>query len=148
TLRDFTIDGSDGELPEDPDQCGGGRRIAEHMHDISVVNSTDLTFDRMKITKAHGDGLNLIANNNRPMPRTERISVTNTDFLDNDRAGMTFQRNVGYVTVRGNYFRNSGEDQDLDMEPTGGPDDLGPYEVDIDNNLFERTRPGITVTLG
>jgi len=74
--------------------------------------------------------------------------VTNTDFLANDRAGMTFQRNVGHVTVRGNYFRNSGEDQDLDMEPTGGPDALGPYDVTIDQNRFERTRPGITVTLG
>src|SRR3954468_20031213 len=36
------------------------------------------------------------------------------------------------------YFRDSGQDQDLDMEPTGGPGNRGPYEVDIDHNLFER----------
>src|SRR5215813_6465165 len=151
TLRDFTIDGSDGELPEDANQCGGGGRIDDHMHDVIVLNSTDITIDRMKLTKAHGDGLNLIANPNdlgTSILHTERVTVTNTDFLDNDRAGMTFQRNVGYVTVRGNYFRNSGEDQDLDMEPTGGPDVLGPYYVTIDQNRFERTSPGITVTLG
>ncbi|MGH9901255.1 MAG: hypothetical protein ACRD68_05380, partial [Pyrinomonadaceae bacterium] len=52
------------------------------------------------------------------------------------------------VTIRGNYFRNSGSDQDLDMEPTGGLDDLGPYQVEIDNNLFERVKPGLTVALG
>ena len=152
TLRDFTIDGSDGELPEDTNQCGGnGGRIDEHMHDVIVINSTDITVDRMKLIKAHGDGLNLIANLNdrgTSILRTERVIVTNTDFLANDRSGMAFQRNVGYVTVRGNYFRNSGEDQDLDMEPTGGPEALGPYNVTIDQNRFERIRPGITVSLG
>src|SRR5262249_38063881 len=66
TFRDFTIDGSDGELPEDTNQCGGnGGRIDEHLHGVSVVNSTDLTFDRMKLTRAHGDGLNLIGNMGR-----------------------------------------------------------------------------------
>jgi hypothetical protein len=149
TLRDFTMDGSDGELPEDPNECGGGGRIDEHMFDVAVLNSTDITIDKMNLTKAHGDGLNLIANlGQTTIPRTERISVTNTNFLDNDRAGITFQRNVGYVTVRGNYFKGSGQDQDLDMEPSGGSADLGPYEVNIDNNLFDRTTPQITVTLG
>ena len=152
TLRNFTVDGSDGELPEDTNQCAGnGGRIDEHMHDVLVINSTDLTVDSMKLTKAHGDGLNLIANLGdvgTNITRTERISVTNTNFLANDRAGLTFQRNVGYVTVRGNFFRNSGEDQDLDMEPTGGPADLGPYEVTIDHNRFERIRAGVTVSLG
>jgi hypothetical protein len=149
TLRDFTMDGSDGELPEDPGQCAGGGRIDEHMFDVAVLNSTDITIDRMNLTKAHGDGLNLIANvGQTTIPRTERISVTNTNFLDNDRAGITFQRNVGYVTVRGNYFKGSGQDQDLDMEPSGGSTDLGSYEVDIDQNLFDRTTPQITVTLG
>ena len=149
TLREFTMDGSDGELPEDPGQCAGGGRIDEHMNDVAVLNSTDITIDRMNITKAHGDGLNMIANLGQTMiPRTERISVTNTNFLDNDRAGITFQRNVGYVTVRGNYFKGSGQDQDLDMEPSGGSADLGSYEVDIDQNLFDRSTPKITVTLG
>ena len=160
TLRDFTVDGSDGELPEDtgqcpPDQNGNPRRIAEHMHDVRVLNATDITIDHMKITKAHGDGLNLMAQ--RPatptspeaqIPFTERVAVTNTDFLANDRSGIAFQRNVGFVTIVDNYFRNSGEDQDLDMEPTGGPDNLGPYEVDISRNVFERLQPKITVALG
>jgi hypothetical protein len=79
---------------------------------------------------------------------TERIFVTNSRFLDNDRSGIAFQRNVGHVRIGGNYFRNSGSDQDLDMESTGGLDDRGPYEIDIDYNLFERVRPGITVALG
>jgi hypothetical protein len=48
----------------------------------------------------------------------------------------------------GNYFRNSGEDQDLDMEPSGGPQDKGPYDVVIDQNVFERLKPKTTVTLG
>jgi hypothetical protein len=155
TLRDFTIDGSDGELPEDTSQCppgnGLGGKIAEHMHGVQVENSTDISIDRMKIIKAHGDGLNLIADRtpaNTNILFTERVSVTNTHFLDNDRSGLAFQRNVGHVQIRGNYFRNSGSDQDLDMEPTGGLDDRGPYETDIDNNLFERVRPGLTVTLG
>jgi hypothetical protein len=156
-LRGFTVNGSDGELPEDANQCGTGKRIAEHMHGVRVMNSTDITIDRMKIIRAHGDGLNLMANlGETTIPRTERISVTDTQFLDNDRAGLSFQRNVGYVTVRGNYFKNSGDDQDLDMEATGrvrnqDPEqdpNQGPYEVEIDNNLFERTRPGLTVTLG
>jgi len=155
TLRDFTVDGSDGELPEDTTQCPSssdtGGKIDEHMHDVQVANARDVTIDRMKLIRAHGDGLNLIADktpSNTDIFFTERVSVTHTDFLDNDRSGITFQRNVGYVRFQGNYLRNSGQDQDLDMESTGGQDDLGPYEVDIDDNLFERVRPGLTVTLG
>jgi hypothetical protein len=155
TLRDFTIDGSDGELPEDKSQCPPnnnlGGKIAEHMHGVQVENATDVSINRMKIIKAHGDGLNLIADRtpaNTNILFTERIFVTNSRFLDNDRSGIAFQRNVGHVRIGGNYFRNSGSDQDLDMESTGGLDDRGPYEIDIDYNLFERVRPGITVALG
>jgi hypothetical protein len=59
TLRGFTVNGSDGELPEEEGQCGEKKRIAEHMHGVYVLNSTDVTIDRMNIIKAHGDGLNL-----------------------------------------------------------------------------------------
>lgn len=148
TLRNFTVDGSDGELPEDKNQCNpmsNGGRIAERMFGVYVLNSTDVALDRMKLIKAHGDGLNLMAED---VPLTERITVTNSQFLANDRAGLTFQRNVGYVTIKNNYFKNSGADQDLDMEATGGQAARGPYEVDIDHNTFERTKPGLTVTLG
>lgn len=154
TLRNFTIDGADGELPEDNTQCppdkdGKPQRIDEHMHDVRVLNAADIVIDHMKITKAHGDGLNLMAERNQTaIPFTERVIVTNTDFLANDRSGIAFQRNVGHVSIIGNYFHNSGEDQDLDMEPTGGPDNLGPYEVDIDHNVFERLSGKITVSLG
>ena len=34
------------------------------------------------------------------------------------------------------------------MEPSGGAEDRGPYDVVIDNNVFERLQPKITVTLG
>ncbi len=151
TLRGFTIDGSDGELPEDPNQCAGPSKIAERMFDVYLLNSSDVTIDRMNLIKAHGDGLNLAAQRlETSIPHTERVSVTNTNFLDDDRSGIAFQRNVGYVTIRNNYFKGSGADQDLDMEPSGGADDAGPYEVEIDNNLFERVTTGssITVTLG
>lgn len=158
TLQDFAVDGSDGELPEDSNQCPGGNtanpnqgKITEHMYDVYIENSTDITINRMNILKAHGDGINLIADlNQASITRTERISITNTRFLDNDRSGVGFQRNVGYVTIRGNYFKNSGDDQDLDMEASGlmNFDNVGPYEVEIDNNLFERTKPKLTVTLG
>jgi hypothetical protein len=151
TLRGFTIDGSDGELPEDPNQCAGPSKIAERMFDVYLLNSSDVTIDQMNLIKAHGDGLNLAAQRlETSIPHTERVSVTNTNFLDDDRSGMAFQRNVGYVTIRANYFKGSGADQDLDMEPSGGADDAGPYEVDIDNNLFERVTTGssIAVTLG
>lgn len=154
TLHDFTIDGSDGELPEDNTQCppdsnGNPRKIDEHLHDVRVLNATDIVIDHMKLIKAHGDGLNLMAERNQTaLPFTERVTVTNTDFLANDRSGIAFQRNVGFVTIRDNYFHNSGEDQDLDMEPSGGPDDRGPYEVDINHNLFERLQAKIAVALG
>jgi hypothetical protein len=120
------------------------------MFDVYVVNATNVTIDRMKLIKAHGDGLYLIAFRDKwpTMPFTENIAVTNTEFLANDRAGITVQRNVGKVSIAGNYFRNSGGDQDLDMEPSGGPEDRGPYDVVVDNNVFERLQPKITVTLG
>ena len=86
--------------------------------------------------------------NQTTIPFTERVTVTNTDFLANDRSGIAFQRNVGFVSIVGNYFYNSGEDQDLDMEPSGGPDVLGPYNVNIDHNLFERLNGKIAVSLG
>jgi hypothetical protein len=119
------------------------------MHDVRVLNATDVVIDRMKITKAHGDGVNLMAESNQTtLPLTERVSITNTEFLANDRSGVAFQRNVGYVTIVGNTFRNSGEDQDIDMEPSGGPTVLGPYHVTIDHNLFERPDGKIAVSLG
>jgi len=155
TLRGFAIDGSDGELPEDTSQCPIGPnhpgKIAERMFDVYVLNATDVTIDQMTLARAHGDGLNLAAQRGETsIPRTERVFVTNTRFLDDDRSGIAFQRNVGFVTISGNYFKGSGKDQDLDMEPSGGPEDVGPYEVDIDNNLFDRLtlESGITVTLG
>ena len=162
TLRAFTIDGSDSELPHDHEQCppnpslgAHSGEINEHLHGVRVLNATDTTVDSMKLIEAHGDGLNLMAQ--RPqtssspeaqMPFTERVTVTASDFLANDRSGIAFQRNVGFVTIRKNYFHNSGNDQDLDMEPSGDAEDLGPYEVDIDGNLFERLQAKITVTLG
>src|SRR5262245_49442967 len=74
TLHDFTIDGSDGELPEDSNQCAGGRSINEHMFDVYVLNSTDITIDRMNLNNAHGDGVNLIANTGETtIPLTERV---------------------------------------------------------------------------
>ncbi len=156
TLRDFIIDGSDSELPHDHNQCPPNPRLGthsgaidEHLHDVRVLNATDVTIDHMQLTEAHGDGLNLAAEHNQAIiPNTERITVTNTNFLADDRSGIAFQRNVGFVTIADNYFRNSGNDQDLDMEPSGGPDDLGPYAIDINHNLFERLQPKITVTLG
>jgi hypothetical protein len=40
-FRDFTVDGSDGELPEDTNQCassnGLGGKIDEHMHGVQVA---------------------------------------------------------------------------------------------------------------
>jgi hypothetical protein len=149
TLRDFTIDGSDSELPKEEPTCDGGR-LNEHMFDVWVLNATNVTIDQMYLINAHGDGLHLRAERNRwpTMPFTENIAVTNTEFLANDRAGITFQRNVGKVSIVGNYFRNSGEDQDLDMEPSGDAGDRGPYDVVIENNEFERLQPKLTVTLG
>jgi nitrous oxidase accessory protein NosD len=154
-LRGFTIDGSDGELPEDANQCpvGGSHdgTIAERMFDVYVLNSSDVTIDGMNLTKAHGDGLNLAAQRGETsIPATERVAVRKTRFIDNDRSGIAFQRNVGYVTISGNYFKGSGKDQDLDMEPSGGADDLGPYQIDIDHNDFDRltVESGIAVTLG
>jgi hypothetical protein len=156
TLRGFTVDGSDDLLPADDTPCRtdpaappGSGRLDEHLHDIAVANAVDLTIDRMRIVKAHGDGLNLSAERTRTaQPRTERVSVTDSDFLANDRAGVTFQRNVAHVTLARNHMLGSGEDQDIDMEPTGGADDAGPVDVRIYGNLFERLRPGIAVALG
>jgi hypothetical protein len=33
--------------------------------------------------------------------------MTKGDFLATDRSGLAFQRNVGFVTIQGNYFRNA-----------------------------------------
>jgi hypothetical protein len=157
TLRGFTVDGSDDRLPNDNTQCppgpdpmdGHAGRLDEHMHDVSVVNVDGLTVDRMRLQQAHGDGLNLIAERRfTEVPFTEHVSVADSHFLANRRSGVTFQRNVGHATVTGNFFRNSGNDQDLDMEPTGGADDRGPFDVTVDGNVFERLKGRTTVTLG
>jgi hypothetical protein len=157
TLRDFTIDGSNDRLPNDNQQCprapggddGHAGRIDEHLYNVSVVNGADISVERMQIRQAHGDGLNLIAERRfTEVPATERVSVTDTKFIANGRAGITVQRNVGRSVFSGNYFRGSGNDQDLDMEPTGGPEDRGPYDVTVDRNVFERLQGRTTVALG
>ena len=116
TLRSFTVDGSDGELPHDNEQCLPNPKLGvhfgeinEHLHGVRVLNATDITIDSMQLTGAHGDGLNLMADRPKTstspeaqIPFTERVSVTASDFLGNDRSGIAFQRNVGFVTIRKN----------------------------------------------
>jgi hypothetical protein len=131
------------------------------MHGLYVRNAVDVEIIDMKIIYAHGDGLNLRADlrlQNAVSPElqhsTKAIRVRDSQFLRNKRSGIAFQRNVEDVTITRNLFRNSGTDQDLDMEPTGGDGDKGPINIDITDNTFERARAdgtpanGKAVTLG
>ena len=160
TFCRFTIDGSHGSLPDDtrecPKQVNGATQyqgFAEHMHGLYLKNAEDIEVVDMQLVNAHGDGLNLIA---RPdlQPLTRGITVRDTDFVGNKRSGIGFQRNVSDVFITGNSFRNSGTDQDLDMESTGKGVNEGPTRIDINHNRFERAKAegapasGIAVTLG
>ena len=140
TLRGFTIDGSRADLPDDTNQCPIIRvvdtgQITERMFDVYVLNSTDVTIDHMKLMEAHGDGLYLLGDR---ISRTERVFLTNSEVANNKRVGIAFQRNVGLVTISGNYFTDRGNNRLLHMEPTGQAADVGPYEIDIDSNVFDR----------
>jgi nitrous oxidase accessory protein NosD len=161
TFRGFTIDGSHSNLPDDSRECpttGAAGKIEfqgfeEHMHGLYIRNAADVEIVDMKITNAHGDGLNLIASLSL-QPLTQGIIVRDSQFLGNKRSGIGFQRNVRDVAITNNTFRNSGTDQDLDMEPTGGGANEGPTNIDITSNRFERAKAGgvqasgIAVTLG
>jgi hypothetical protein len=167
TLRGFTIDGSEHDLPDDAKECpkltDAGviefAGFAKHMHGVYVQNASDVEIVDMELINAHGDGLNLVADLHL-QPLTHGVTVRNTNFLGNKRSGIAFQRNVSQVLIADSRFRNSGTDQDLDMESTGGNNEAnqGPSDIDITNNVFERVAPhlgprdkvpsGVAVTLG
>jgi hypothetical protein len=158
TFRGFTIDGSH-DLFDDSGECERVEEgktkygFSEHMHGLYLQNASDVEMVDMKFINAHGDGLNLIADI-KMQPLTQGITVRDSKFLGNKRSGIGFQRNVSDVAITGNLFQNSGTDQDLDMESTGGEDNLGPINIEITNNNFLRAKAGggaasgIAVTLG
>jgi hypothetical protein len=159
TFRGFKIDGSHDTL-QDAHECPrtiDGKikyGFSEHMHGLYLKNARDIEIVDMQIASARGDGLNLIGNIALEPPLTQGITVRDSYFIGNKRSGIGFQRNVSDVVITGNTFRNSGSDQDLDMESTGKGDNQGPVNVDITNNRFERAKAdgspasGTAVALG
>jgi hypothetical protein len=149
TLRGFTLDGANAQLPQDDQQCPKGG-LSEHMFDLLVSSTTGVVVEQMKIDNAHGDGIYLIGSQPppaAPVP-TDQVLIRGADLYANNRAAITLQADVGHVTISGNTIRDSGGGGDIHFEPSGTSLDVGPHDVTISDNVIDRNRPALSVSMG
>lgn len=139
TFRNLTIDGSKSSYGYHDEQ----------MHELYLLNSTNVTCDSVTFTQARGDGIFLIGDDSLGCPtppcRMVGVLVTNCWFTDNGRSGIANQGGLVGITYENNLFERT-SDQDIDFEPTGTRP--GPLNVVVRGNRLLHTNDTFALTLG
>jgi polygalacturonase len=127
TVRDITLD--------------GGRPYASYRdqqsHGVEIRNSSDLRFERVRITQVHGDGIRMVGLYHDTGSWTERVAVEDSRFERNGRSGVGMQRATRDVRIVNNTFEYMG-DQSLSSEP-GGPEygNVAPRDIVMEGNFIQ-----------
>lgn len=112
----------------------------EQMHGVRLFDNAYARFYNVRFDQIRGDGVFLLGNTSN-----SKTWITNCEFYQCGRSGVTIQRLNEFLKISGSYFEDI-NDQAIDSEPTGG---LGYNNTIIDGNFFTWTTPrGIGVTLG
>lgn len=110
----------------------------DQMHGVYVLNSNNITLEKLKITRFRGSGTYLIGGNDAfcssPPCKDINITIKDSIFDDNYRAGSANQGGIENISYLNNIYSNTGPGQALDFEPTGSR--LGAKNVTITGNNF------------
>ena len=138
SFSDFAINGS----KDDPGFAGHDVR---RMHGIQVLNSHDVTVQRVSFTDTWGDGVEVFGQPGI----TEDVTISANDFVDNGRSGVGVQGGTRFVDIVGNHFEQV-RGQDIDFEPTGSDVDNRPAPTDflIQDNTIEHSNTALSVAIG
>lgn len=135
TFKDIIFDGNNSSFTNPDEQIHGIQPGFNGASKIYILNCEFRDF--------HGDGIR--AGGEVATPTTE-VLVNSCRFFNNNRSGITIQRNCREFYIVNSYFYGT-EDQDIDFEPTGVGGG-GPFV--ISGNIFKR-RPDklgtISITL-
>ena len=104
----------------------------EQSHGIRIVTSTDIHIDGVRLLNTRGDGIYLIGLVESGDPWTERILIENSHFSRAWRNGITIQRGVRHLQIRGNTFELQSQ-QSISSEPSGHG---SPTDILIEDNLI------------
>ena len=116
----------------------------EQSHALTIVSSTDVRISDVAFIHGAGDGIRILGAPRAGDPWTERIVVEDSDFEDNARNGISIQRAVNDLVIRGNRFVRI-SDQSISSEPTGTG---GPTAILVEDNLIEHSTTAYAVGMG
>ena len=142
SFSDFAVDGS----KDDPGFAG---HDVQRMHGIQVLDSHDITVQRVSFTDTWGDGVEVFGEPGI----TEDVTISDNDFIDSARSGVGVQGGSRFVDILGNHFEGI-SDQAIDFEPTGAdpmPPDLPrppPTDFLIQGNTIDHSTAPYAVTIG
>jgi polygalacturonase len=136
TIKNITFDMNVGEAHYDDEQS----------HVIRIVTSTDIRIDGVRVRNSPGDGIYLMGLHDSGAPWAERIWIENSHFSRTWRNGITIQRGVRYLQIRGNTFEQHSQ-QAISSEPSGHG---SPTDVLIEDNLIRhwQATSSWTIALG
>jgi polygalacturonase len=143
TIRDLTIDGNRFNVAYNDEQS----------HGVDIHGGSDIRFVDVDFIGMHGDGIRLLGLLGPTPVWVDGVWVERCSFAANGRSGIAIQRAVRGVTVTGSTFTQI-SDQSIDMEPTGGSQDItqagpdiAPRDLIITNNRFHDTASlSLTIT--
>lgn len=122
----------------------------DQMHGIYVLNSSNVVMENLKISRFRGSGTYLMGDNGSQCPAapcfTTYITVKNSIFYDNYRAGSANQGGIKNITYQNNSYDLTLHGQDIDFEATGSRP--GAEDVLITGNTSSNNGGSIALTLG
>jgi hypothetical protein len=126
TLRDLSVHGAYLTM----------RAVNEQMHGINInAGCEDLIFERVLVFQSAGDGIRFLGDGMGPTGKVQRIWVEDCSFVQNKRAGVSFQRAAEFVWIRDCYIEMTPPSTDscIHFEPSGT---TAPADVVIDSNVL------------
>jgi hypothetical protein len=109
-----------------------------------VESSRDIRFSNVRFTRSPGDGIKFIGLGELGNDWVDNAWVENSEFFDLWRNGITIQRGVRNLQIRGNTFERVSQ-QSVSSEPTGF--DGAVTNILIENNVIRHFSGSYSVAL-
>jgi hypothetical protein len=120
--------------------------LDEQSHCIRVVSSSNVRLERIRFQNSPGDGVYLLGVGEPGEPWTERIWIENSRFSTLARNGVSIQRGVQDLEIRGNTFEKLA-DQAVSAEPSGSGG-VSPRRLTVEDNLIKHSTTAWAVAMG
>ena len=116
----------------------------EQSHIVRVESSQDVYFSNVRFTNSPGDGIKFIGLGELGSAWVDRARIENSVFFNMWRNGITIQRGVRNLQIRGNTFERVSQ-QSISSEPTGF--DGAATDVLIENNVIRHFSGSYSIAL-